>query len=248
NSKATSPPAYTQQALILDPPQKKVFLGETFPVKVLVRTDREEANLIATKITFPKDLLKVSSIKKDEIVIKQWVEEYFDNDRGEISLIGAVYNPPLKTDPAKPLTFATINFTSKGEGIGEINFAEGSAIYSNETGNDTLINRHGLKLEVYQDTDKDGFADSLENKLKTSPTIVCSVNKGKVKVDGWPPDLNLDRKVSGSDLSAMQSFMKSKKGVKKYNIRYDLNIDGKIDQTDVDIIKQYINRVCTKPV
>ncbi len=64
--------------------------------------------------------------------IKNWVEKYFDNKTGEISLIGGVPNPGVQTEISQPsLVMATIVFRLKKEGNVKISFDENSTIYSN---------------------------------------------------------------------------------------------------------------------
>lgn len=126
----------------------RVSVGKTLPVKVLIRSDIDAANLVAVKLKFPVNLLTVISITKDKTTIKTWVEEYYDNQTGEISLIAAVPNPGFKTDVGKNLTLATINFRAKAKGKTTISFLPDSAIYRNSDSLNILTTTRNLSFTV----------------------------------------------------------------------------------------------------
>ncbi|MCL4366264.1 hypothetical protein M1437_03490 [Patescibacteria group bacterium] len=89
-------------------------ISQQFEVKVYVRSDVEKANLFTAKITFPKDLVEVTQIKMESGFIKNWVENYYDNATGEISLVGGVPSPGFQTTTgAESAYMATIVFNAK---------------------------------------------------------------------------------------------------------------------------------------
>src|SRR3989339_2185355 len=74
---------------------------EIFPVHIYARSDIEGANLFTARMTFPKDLVEVTEIKKEGSFVTNWVEEYYDNETGEIALSGGVPDPGYKTEMGK---------------------------------------------------------------------------------------------------------------------------------------------------
>ena len=58
-------------------------------------------------------------------------------------------------------------------------------------------------------------------------------------VDWRDVDVNGDGTVDIYDVSLIASCINSTKGDEKYVTRYDLNQDGKIDQTDLNLIRPY---------
>ncbi len=94
------------------------------------------------------------------------------------------------------------------------------------------------------DSDKDGFSDTLENKMGTDPNRACSLPG---KVAAWPPDFNNDGGVGvTSDMVALISHAGSKVGEAKYDKRFDLDGDGGIGiTTDLLVLLKYIGKSCT---
>ena len=87
------------------------------------------------------------------------------------------------------------------------------------------------------DSDKDGFSDTVEQYLGTNPSVACGV-------DAWPPDFDNSRKVDIVDVGAIKLLMNTQAGDGKYNPRFDLNTDGKIDLIDVGATRPYFNKTC----
>ncbi|MCR4306059.1 MAG: hypothetical protein NUV73_03170, partial [Candidatus Daviesbacteria bacterium] len=79
---------------------KSAAVGQKFRVDVWVRSDIDPANLFVAKLKYSTDLLQVVEIEKRDAnsFINQWiVEPLFDNNSGEISIIGGVNAPGLLT-------------------------------------------------------------------------------------------------------------------------------------------------------
>lgn len=108
---------------------------EEFAVNLYARSDIETANLFTAKMTFPKDLVEVKEIVTAPTqgnFIKNWVETFYDNNTGEISLTGGVPSPGYQTTVGgESAQMATIVFRAKAIGKGTVAFTDSSAIYSN---------------------------------------------------------------------------------------------------------------------
>ncbi|GEM_PF-2590558 len=106
--------------------------GEELRVALYVRSDIDEANLFTAKIKFPQDLVEVVGFKKEGSLIQSWVEEFYDNGLGIISLVGGVPSPGFKTKMGQESVFMTsIVFKAKTVGKGNISFSDDSQILRN---------------------------------------------------------------------------------------------------------------------
>jgi hypothetical protein len=108
-----------------------------------------------------------------------------------------------------------------------------------DTDGDTLVNTTDT------DDDNDGFLDSAENWMGTDSLDACPDDRGD---DAWPPDINNDGRVNIQDLARFWPIGSELggSGVKdyRYDRRYDLNGDAKIDVRDLAKIKAYMGRSC----
>jgi hypothetical protein len=80
------------------------------------------------------------------------------------------------------------------------------------------------------DSDGDGFSDKAEKYMGTKVYIACGSN-------AWPPDFDNNQFVNVSDLNyLLPPVFGSKVGDPLYSRRLDLIPNGKIDQSDVDLV------------
>ena len=94
---------------------------------------------------------------------------------------------------------------------------------------------------ISNDTDSDGFSDTIEQYIGTNPNLACGAN-------AWPSDFNNDGKATLADVLMFIPTFDSVDGQPKYNFRFDLNMDGKIDISDVLRMQLYFNKKCTDVV
>lgn len=87
------------------------------------------------------------------------------------------------------------------------------------------------------DTDGDGFTDAVELYIGTNSNLACGIN-------AWPPDFNADNVVNSYDqnLQVQHHYIY---GANKYEARFDLNADGKINSTDQLIEAKQLGKTCT---
>lgn len=124
-------------------------LQEEFSVQVYARSDIETANLFEAKMYFPKDLVEVKEIQTKSDFIKNWVETYYDNSTGEISLVGGVPDPGYQTQTGgQSGLMAAIVFKAKKIGKGPISFKDSSAIYSNLNSINILTIKRPYEISV----------------------------------------------------------------------------------------------------
>lgn len=147
---SVSSPVTPQTSFILNDSEatKTKQVGSEFKIFIWARSDIEPANLFTAKLQYPPHLLEVVSIDKAGSFITSWVEEYFDNDTGIISLIGGVPAPGLSTVPNNTQFMASITFRAKNAGTAVVIFSDDSAIYSNANNIDILTVKEPLTLSL----------------------------------------------------------------------------------------------------
>ncbi len=127
-------------------------LQEEFEVKLYARSDIETANLFTAKMTFPKDLVEVKEIREGKSFgpnTINWVEDFYDNNTGEISLTGGVPAPGYQTQVNGPAgLMATITFRAKALGKGTVSFTDSSEILSNLNNINILTIKRGYDITV----------------------------------------------------------------------------------------------------
>lgn len=215
---------------------QEVSKGEKVHVILVVRADTEEANLFAAKIKFPTDLLSVDAINVSNdpndtsgsgYFIKNWVEKYYDNIDGDISLVGGVPAPGLRTMVSNPpLAMADIIFTAKNTGKADIVFNADSAIYRNSDNFNILTIKRELNIDIQP-----------EETAATCTPCASDINKDG-KVD--EKDFVLIQACFGKDAA-----MTDDKG--NYCKLADVNGNGSIEIQDVSCLRSEMGQSCTSP-
>lgn len=93
---------------------KIVPAGQKFRVDIWTRSDIDPVNLFVAKLKFPTDLLKVVEINRRgaQSFINHWVDSSYDNNTGDISLVGGVNPPGLLTSFQNPGSVKGITSTT----------------------------------------------------------------------------------------------------------------------------------------
>ncbi len=122
------------------PDPNNVPVGSQLTVEIMARSDIDPSNLFSAQMNFPAGLLQVLSINTTGSFISSgnWVDLFFDNAAGKISLVGAVPNPGFRTVPPAPgvwfadnSSFAKIVFQAVGPGQAALTYNPFSKIYRN---------------------------------------------------------------------------------------------------------------------
>lgn len=132
--------------------------GEEIAVKLYARSDIEKANLFTAKMTFPKDIVEVRQIQREtdfpgggdnpNIPIN-WIENFYDNTTGEMSLVAGVPAPGYQTQTGSgSVLMATIVFRAKALGQGTVAFADTSGILSNLNNINILTVKRNYDISV----------------------------------------------------------------------------------------------------
>ena len=169
--KAASNPINTPStSFILSPGSSIVNVGEMLAVKLLVRTDVSPTNLYSAKINFNKDLFSVDHIDITNTFIKNWVEQYSDNNLGVISLVGGYPNGYQTDTNNPPSIMAVIYLKALKVGTATLSFANDSAIYANADNIDILTSKDSLTIAL-------GTGGTPQPTISPTPTPVSTPNK-----------------------------------------------------------------------
>lgn len=181
---STTSPASIQPSagFLLETPKAVVSAGQSIAVDVLVQTDIDEANLFVAKLKYPTDLLAVEKIEAGvDSPIERWVESGYDNQSGEVSLVGGVTNPGLKTESGKKYILSTVVFKAKVSGIANLEFdSKESVIFRNSDNASILTSLEGLTVNVVGAGFGPAGDATSSSATANSPLRVISPNGGDV--------------------------------------------------------------------
>ncbi len=228
-------------------------VGTSLRVLVAVKSDIDAANLFAAKLKFPVDLLQVSFIETEATnagFISNWVEKTFNNQTGEVSLVGGVPNPGYQTDPNNPpSTMVTIDFKTLKEGTGAIAFDADSAIYRNSDNVNVLDVKRELSFKIVSEVPPPITPIPSSKPCTPRPGCLDTVPACKMPEpsEGWCPsnitptptpigikgDINNDGKITLVDMSALLSNW-GKTGAEAG--KADINGDGVINSIDYSMM------------
>lgn len=95
------------------------------------------------------------------------------------------------------------------------------------------------------DIDKDGFSDAVETFIGTNPNSNCSVTaNSSTPNNSWPPDVSGDDQVNSTDAALFTSKLNSRAGSTRYDKRFDLNADLRINKIDLSKLNPYMGTSC----
>ena len=123
-------------SLSFSPASGSYGVGDTVSVGVFVSSASEAVNAVSGIVSFPNDVLEISSISKNSSVISLWVQEpTFSNAAGTVNFEGIVLNPGYTGSGGRVIT---LNLRVKKSGTGYISFTSGSVLANDGIGTDVL--------------------------------------------------------------------------------------------------------------
>lgn len=143
--------------LSADPPASSI--GAQIKVSILVKSDKDAANLFIAKLKFSNTQLQAKSISlrseatssgfiKDWF-ISNWVENTIDNNTGSVSLVGGVPNPGFQTPiESSGSAMADVIFEAKAPGDSIISFDDTSAVYRNSDNANILVGKQAVTIKI----------------------------------------------------------------------------------------------------
>lgn len=179
------------------PSRPVVSPGDTVSVTLYVKSPSEAVNAVAGELSFPEDLLEMSSVSKSGSIFSLWVQEpSFSNSNGSANFEGVILNPGFTGSSGKLVTFI---FRAKKIGTATISLASGSVLANDGSGTNVLTNAPtaNIKIETKIVSDDDeGEYVSDEGRL---------VIKEKVRDDLTEPNVEFSVKFEG-DIGLVASY------------------------------------------
>lgn len=136
--------AANQARLFLVPSSGNFNIGETLSVTVKVDTAGENINQVKINLNYPSALLDFVSVDKNNSFVTNWLIENTDTP-GLITYVGGL---PTPGKSGSDLTFLTLNFLVKSEGVANLIFTSGSAVYLDQPGTAQTTNILNLNIST----------------------------------------------------------------------------------------------------
>lgn len=111
--------------------------GTSFTVGVYISTPSDKpANAISSTVSFPKDLLEVSSVSTGGSIVTLWVANpTYSNAAGTVHFEGVIVNPGYNGTAGK---LVSITFKAKAAGSATVSFPSGSILANDGLGTNIL--------------------------------------------------------------------------------------------------------------
>ncbi len=137
--------------LSLSPSSGTYTAGSFITVNILVSSPDKTMNAASGVVSFPANLLSVSSISKDASIVDFWAQEpSFSNTAGTVNFESVLLPPGFTGNSGKLLT---VIFQTKSPGMANISFSSGSVLASDGVGTEIIT---GTRGSSYQISDSEG--------------------------------------------------------------------------------------------
>lgn len=124
------------QSLYFSPSAGSYAVDQNFTVGVYVSSSDQAMNAADGVISFPKDMLEVTSLSKNGSIFNLWVQEpSSSNALGTVNFEGIILNPGFTGSAGKIIT---VNFRTKAAGNAHITFSSGSVLANDGKGTNIL--------------------------------------------------------------------------------------------------------------
>jgi len=204
--------------LYMTPASGSYSVGDTFKVSLYVDTKNVPINTVEAYLSFPNDLLTVTSVSKANSILNFWVQEpTFSNTAGTVSLSGGLPTPGYTGGYGD---VSDIYFKVKKAGLATILFSSGGSVRAND----------GLGTDVLKNTIQASF--NLSPKVNVQPQVL-PVNTMAV-AQPLPSNFSV-KEIARADLTYPQAkFVLSATDLKNGKlVKYDIsNIDHYSFQID----------------
>lgn len=128
----------------IDPVSASYRVGDTINLKVNISSDTS-INAISGQISFPKDLLSVSSVLKSGSIVNLWAQEpAYSNASGTISFEGVILDGYNGNKGA----IISINFKAKSIGEAKIDFVQATVLANDGNGTEVSLSKISSKLSI----------------------------------------------------------------------------------------------------
>ncbi len=118
--------------LTLSPKSAQYVFGKAITINLYVSSPDQAMNAVSAHLSFPTDMLSVTSVSKSDSIIGIWAQDpSFSNTLGTIDLEGVVLTPGFTGSGGKVLS---IVFKAKKAGTADIKFLSGSVLANDGNG------------------------------------------------------------------------------------------------------------------
>lgn len=125
-------PAVTEAATLFYSPASRTYtVGERFSVSAVIESETQAMNAVAADISFPQNLLELTSISQSGSVVGFWVQEPgYSNQSGTAYFEGVVLNGYQGTAGR----LVTLNFRARAVGTATVRFSSGTILANDGLG------------------------------------------------------------------------------------------------------------------
>ena len=135
-------PVFVKAAnLYISPSGGNYFVGQNFSVNVFVSSPNQSINAASGLIKFPKDIVEVVSLSKNNSIFSLWVKEpTFSNVDASINFEGVILNPGFIGSSGQ---IVSINFRTKEAGPVSLSFSSALVLANDGKGTNILQSTSG---------------------------------------------------------------------------------------------------------
>jgi hypothetical protein len=138
------PSAASAATLYLSPSSGSYAVGATFTVNVMVSSADQSANGYSGTVSYPSDLLELTSLGKGGSVVSLWVQDP-SYSAGFANFEGVAFNPGYKGGAGKILS---LTFKAKASGVATVRFNSGSILANDGQGTNILTGLGSGKFTI----------------------------------------------------------------------------------------------------
>lgn len=126
-------------------PSKAYNVGSDIVLSILVSNGSMPASGVSGLISFPANLVSISSISTDDSIVSHWIQEpSFSNSTGHINFETVL----LSGFTGNLGKLITITFKAKAVGTASIKFIAGSLVTADDNVSDVLLNSEGTSITI----------------------------------------------------------------------------------------------------
>jgi hypothetical protein len=222
--------------IVLTPQTITTKVGKTFTLDVLVNNNQDAINAVSSLISFPKDVLSVSSLSKSGTIINMWAEEpSYSNAEGTISFEGVTLNPGFSGASGK---IVTITFKAKQAGNINVSIKSGQVLANDGNATNVLGTTAGAFVVINEDTaplPKENVVTTPVDKVPTAPdTTPVITSSSYPDSEAWynKKDASFEWKIP-EDVTAVRTLYGTKEESNPTKV-YDPPINNRAFTVDTD--------------
>ena len=125
---------------------------DTFSIEIEVTDNQVNINGVSGLVSFPTDILKVTSVSKSGSIISTWAEEpTYSNQEGVVSFEGVILNPGFSVSSGKIIT---ITFKALKSGTANLTFKSGQVLANDGNATSVLQALGNASFEIKEVSEK----------------------------------------------------------------------------------------------